>query len=272
MKKQKIILSTIIVALVAIIGLNNVFAAYEVEEYLDCEIVGRRGWKWNNVKDEVYEGENFSLLWSLRSKYIPNLEEYDDDEEVICTPYDIFDYEVFFWFFGSPAEGKQSILLVDDDATLNGRQVYKIQVCSQEDKEALGASYIAQTKHYISDTYLDDMEEDTYIDNGVKKAGCYLQVSAKLNTENGDLEWEYGKLLEIIEFKNGDVNRDHLVDFFDIIQLIRLVYDMPDNYVWDTRVVKAANMDSKNTQTPDFFSIINLINYVYDGSDHGPLG
>ena len=61
---------------------------------------------------------------------------------------------------------------------------------------------------------------------------------------------------------NGEINGDGVIDFFDVVDLISLVYDMPEGYVWNEAVRSAAKFGAEGEV--DFFDITTLISHIYD--------
>jgi len=68
---------------------------------------------------------------------------------------------------------------------------------------------------------------------------------------------------EAVSF-NGEINGDGAVDFFDVVDLISLVYDMPEGYVWNETVRSAAKFGAEGEV--DFFDITTLISHIYDNN------
>ena len=68
---------------------------------------------------------------------------------------------------------------------------------------------------------------------------------------------------ETVSF-NGEINGDGVIDFFDVVDLISLVYDMPEGYVWNETVRSAAKFGAEGEV--DFFDITTLISHIYDNN------
>lgn len=76
------------------------------------------------------------------------------------------------------------------------------------------------------------------------------------------LKLEENKKTKIIK---GDVNHDEIIDLYDILRLIELVFNEETSYEWDLQDKIAGEIDGNNTSgNPDIYDIIRLIEYHFD--------
>ena len=95
---------------------------------------------------------------------------------------------------------------------------------------------------------------DVLVNDDVMGTGTKLQVV----DANNNVIYE-----EILSF-NGEINGDGIIDFFDVVDLISLVYDTPQGYVWNESVRSAAKFGASGEV--DFFDITALISNIYDNN------
>ncbi len=95
---------------------------------------------------------------------------------------------------------------------------------------------------------------DVLVNDDVMGTGTKLQV---VDANNNVI---YEKALSF----NGEINGDGVIDFFDVVDLISLVYDMPQGYIWNEAVRSAAKFGAEGEV--DFFDITTLISHIYDNN------
>lgn len=95
--------------------------------------------------------------------------------------------------------------------------------------------------------------------NSIMKTGTKISL---INKDNAEIEYEFDISIR------GDIDCNGEVDLYDILNLIELVLDTDEDYIWNKNIMLAGKcVNDSDNDYPDLYDILALIEHVLDDKE-----